>query len=187
MVQAESIGELNGFRLSDVDAGVLLYCEQPFEVLYELDGVIHRHYPDVAIKFEGQDQDEVWEIKPRSDFLEPATSARTALMQAALAAYGYNYRTIANEDLKSEPRLSNARTVLTFGNCPIDARTREQMRVLMNGRRIYWASVLNGDLGANGRSVLCRLVLEGAVKFDFERKLVPCSEFLWGSSKRWIP
>ena len=49
MVEWESLLERDAILLFEFSPGVVSYQEQPAEILYELEGVIHRYYPDFEV------------------------------------------------------------------------------------------------------------------------------------------
>ena len=183
MLQWESPHELNGFRLLDADPTVLAFHEQPFVIRFTHSNETHVHYPDVLVERTGGGR-EVWEIKAAVEAARPETVARTLLLQSALPHSGFGYRMLIGEELKREPRLTNALTLLKYGRHQIDGADRERFRQILSAVSVIrWASAVNGDLGPQGRAVLCRLTLEGFLVFDFEKKLTGMTVFAVSGSE----
>lgn len=109
----ESASELNAFRLLDCDPNVTSYSEKPCRIEYVNDGMEKTHYPDILVSTTGAKQ--LWEVKPRSNALEPEVLARATFLSRALPRWGYQYRTVLAEDLARQPRLSNANLLLSLG------------------------------------------------------------------------
>lgn len=179
MIQWESPNELNALRLLDADPAVRAFHEQPLAIRFALDGATHLHYPDLLVEW-SDDSRELWEIKPVREAGRPEYLARTRVLEPALLHAGFVYRMVLAEDLKREPRLSNALTLLKYGRGPIVDADRERIRQLFIASPIVrWAAATNGDLGPRGCAVLCRLVLEGALSFDRDKQLVASTVFTW--------
>lgn len=181
MVQWESVNELNAYRLLDANAAAIAYHEQPLTIHFVLNGEAHKHYPDTMVQW-GNSR-ELWEIKPSSEAIRPEYVERTRFLEAALPQLGFAYRMVLAEDLKKEPRLSNVLTVLKFGRAPISSLAREQFRqaILAAGGSISWGHIVNGQLGAHGRNIASRLILEGVLAINLEVQLTADSVLTWGS------
>lgn len=185
MIQWESHNELNAYRLLDANPAVRAFAEQPLAVHYYLDGEQHVHYPDTLVEL--STSRELWEIKPASEAITPENISRTKLMTEALPHHGFTYRIVLAEDLRREPRLSNALTLLKYGRQPVGALEREQLRLLLEkSEGLRWGNASNGDLGPRGRFILARLVLEGQLNIDFELPLSPLSKITANSDSRGV-
>jgi len=163
MLQWESIHELNALRLLDCDPHVTAYREQPCEITFDVDGVLHRHFPDILVEI--GERKEFWEVKTERDLHHFA--ARTNLMITGLKRFGYVYRVVTGEELALQPRLDNCRLLLGFGRTPITAKDREMVRLLLRKQTtISWYEAQSGLLGNQGKTILSRLVLDGVLAFD---------------------
>ena len=81
---------------------------------------------------------------------------------------------VTDSQLKSGYRLKNSRTLLRHGRRSISPVERERLRRLLEETRgITWGAVLEGVLGDWGRAHACRLVLEGFLRFDLDKPLLP--------------
>jgi len=180
MIQWESVNELNAYRLLDANPAAIAYHEQPLTIQFVLNGHTHKHFPDTMVQW-GYSR-ELWEIKPTSEAIRPEYVERTRFLEAALPQLGFAYRLVLAEDLKKEPRLSNVLTVLKYGRAPIADIAREKVRqlLLVNGC-ISWGAVLNGELGAHGRNIVCRLILEGVLTIDLEQPMTAETLLTWGN------
>ena len=177
MLQWESIAELNAMRLLDVDFSVRSFAEQPVVVRYVLNGESRTHYPDLLVERDNGLK-ELWEVKPAKDAAREEVAERTALLQAALPTYGYEYRLLYAEDLRRQPRLSNVLEILKWGHGPISALDRERVRAMLTQLpAVTWRDAASGALGRSGRHLLCRLVLEGMLAVDLNEKLGLDSRF----------
>lgn len=176
MLHWESVNELNAFRLLDCDPDVAKFGEQPCEIEYVIDGVKRVHYPDILVTTtEGE---EIWEVKPQSNALEPGVLQRTALLSRLLPWWGYTYRMVLAEDLGRQPRLSNASVILRFGRNAISDRDWESIRRIAAERgQLIWSEACSGDYGARGRETLCGLVLKGLLTIDMNSQLSPETQF----------
>jgi hypothetical protein len=121
---------------------------------------------------------ELWEIKPAREAALPRISDRTEFLKSVLPRLGFEYRMIIGEDLKQEPYLSNALVLLKYGRDPIGNTDHEHIREILQAvPAIRWALAVNGDLGPRGRTILCRLTLEGSLFFDRGQKLTQLTAF----------
>lgn len=170
MMHSESPHELNAFRLLDANPEVGRFEEQPVIIVFVLDGIERIHYPDVRVMF--ADSKELWEVKTRADAEDPEVARRTELMIRRMPDFGYSYRMVIGEELQSTPRLANAKFVLRTGRREIPFAEREHLRRLLACRKeLSWSEVRSGVLGKNGRAYACRLMLEGALRFDMDKAI----------------
>jgi hypothetical protein len=168
MLQWESPHELNAFRLLDADPAVVSFSEQPLVLTFELDEAEHEHLPDIRVALDGCV--ELWEVKTRAEALSPETVRRTALLARSLPALGYEYRVVTAEELRTQPRLGNALTLLRYGRQDIPVADRERLRVLLERVPcLTWGAIRRGAFGPQGRAWACRLALEGTLLIDIRR------------------
>ncbi len=178
MIQWESINELNAYRLLDTDPSVIEFYEQPLKISYVIDGTPRTHYPDTLVKW--INHQELWEIKSANDVERPDYFERTQFLESALIEFGYNYRMINAKGFLTQPRLNNSITLLKFGRHPVSPLLEEKLRLIIEAKgSICWGAIINGCIGKEGRQLVCRLFLEGRLHFDFEKKLVPETNFVW--------
>ena len=175
MLHWEAVGELNAFRILDTDAKVETFQEQPLEISYLMDGVVHTHVPDIKVSL-WTAQQELWEIKTKADAASNEVQRRTALMVSNLPTVGFTYRLIVDEDLAASVRLKNALTVLRFGRSEIAPLEREKWRrLLAQMPQLSWRDLLSGAIGAKGRAFACRLILEAKLQVDLDVPLLPAA------------
>lgn len=161
----ESLHELLAFRLLDADPRVISFTEQPLTVIYVLDGVMRKHYPDIMVAT--INSKELWEVKTEEEANEPETVQRTALMEAGLPNFGFDYRVVTPTSLSSEVEHANALVILRRGRASVSALARERIRrVAQIVNPITWGDIHAGLLGENGVAEMSRLILEGAFSFD---------------------
>jgi hypothetical protein len=177
MMHWESSNELNAFRLLDCDPNVASYSEQPCRIAYVMEGVERIHYPDILVTTTGGKQ--LWEVKPRSNALEPEVLARAVFLSHVLPVWGYEYRTVLAEDLASQPRLNNANLLLSLGKRAVSDCEREDVRRTMTEQgTLAWAEAYAGNYGARGRETLCSLVLRGVLTIDMNVPISLATEFV---------
>lgn len=176
MLQWESHNELNAFWLLDATPAVHAFHEQPLALKYVLNGVAHRHYPDVLVEW-GSSR-ELWEIKTSAEAAKPDFAERTRVLEALLPELGFTYKLVVAEDLATQPRLDNVLLLLKYGRAPVDAIDREKLRlVLVETGGVAWFSALDGSLGRSGRELLARLTLEGELVVDLNTRIGPATRF----------
>lgn len=177
MLQWESENELNAFRLLDCDPDVTRFHEQPFEVVYFLDGQARSHYPDILVEKNGRK--ELWEVKPESAAEEQKVAARTALLVRGLPFWGYIYRVVLANDLAMQPRLANSRFLLGFGRRAVTDCEQEFVRRALNRQgSLLWSDACRGGYGPSGREILCNLVLRGELTIDLNSPIAPSTRFV---------
>ncbi len=170
MIQWESPHELNAYRLFDCDPAVVSFQEQPLEIRYEINGEVHRHYPDVLVQRNWGS--ELCEVKTHADAIRPEVAERTSLMTAELPRFGFRYRMMLAEDLGGQPGLVNALLILQYGRRAISIQERQLvLRFFNNHPEIQWGDVIAGLLGTRGRMYVCRLLLEGVLSLDISQPI----------------
>jgi hypothetical protein len=170
MIHWESPHELNVFRQLDANPEVTEFGEQPLVVDYWMDGIQHKHYPDVKVTL--RQVKELWEIKTRADATDPIVINRTNLMTKGLPHFGYQYRMVIADEISKSVQLKNALTLLRFGRADIPLLERERLRALLTKvQGTTWGAILAGAFGPRGRKLASRLILEGDLRFDFNNLL----------------
>lgn len=168
MMQWESHNELNAFRLIEANSAISGFQEQPLTIYFKLNGVTHRHHPDILVITENSR--ELWEIKPASE--ARIVAQRTKFLTEQLPQLGFTYRMILGEELAKQPRLQNVQTMLKFGRAEIPSAARELVRqIIESTNKISWSSAVKGDLGSHGRQLLARLFLEGELSFNIDEPI----------------
>ena len=177
MMHWESGNELNAFRLLDCDPNVTSYCEQPCRIAYAMDGVEKIHFPDILVTTTGGKQ--LWEVKPRSNALEPEVLVRAAFLARVLPKWGYEYRTVLAEDLVRQPRLSNANLLLSLGKRAVsDCEWEDVRRTMAEQESLVWSEACAGNYGPKGREILCSLVLRGTLTINMNVPISLTTEFV---------
>jgi len=170
MMHYDSGHERNAFKLLDACPEVISYSEQPCIIRYMLDGVEHRHYPDILVNFKVQQQ--IWEVKTEFESKKPETSNRSALMTKCLPAFGYEYHVALAEDLKCNPRLRNIEILLRQRRSPVPINEYEQIRQLFKKHEnLNWKYFQHGEAGAIYLKTVCQLILEGTLDMDFNQAI----------------
>jgi hypothetical protein len=177
MIHWKSINELNAFRLLDCDPTVTSYSEQPCQIVYVLDGAERVHYPDILVTTTVGKQ--LWEVKVRSNSSEPEVLARAAFLSRALPGWGYEYRTIFDEDLARQPRLNNANLLLSLGKRAVsDCEWEDVRRILSEQGSMVWSEASSRNYGVKGREILSSLVLRGVLTIDMNSLISSATEFI---------
>lgn len=167
MVQWESKLELYAFYLFDADRGIPIFSEQAAKLWYWLDGELHWHVPDTLVT--GHAGRRFVEIKDREEINDPFVRRRAALLTTALAIQGIGYELLGEDEIRREPRLSNAMQMVKFGRKAIRDMDRERLRRLIeNTGQLAWGEILDGVAGPYGVFQIARLILEGELDFDYE-------------------
>lgn len=168
MMQWESVHEGNAMRILDATPHVASFNEQPCEIIYTLNGVQHRHYPDLMV-IEGNHR-EFWEVKTEADANSPEVAERTAFLTEALPEHGYGYRVVYAEVLAKQPRLDNVKRLNKLGRQPISSLDRERIRHLFKLEQAISWGLLEEKFPQILR-IVSRLILEGMLSIDFNQPI----------------
>jgi hypothetical protein len=142
-----------------------------------MDGVERIHFPDILVTTPGGKQ--LWEVKPRSNALDPQVLARAAYLSRVLPRWGYEYRTVLAEDLSTQPRLGNAILLLSLGKrAASDCEWENIRRAMAEQGPLVWSEACAGNYGRKGREILCSLVLRGALAIDMNAAISPATKFV---------
>jgi hypothetical protein len=168
---AESLNELNGYRILLATSRADHWLEQPFLLQYHSEGVKHRYTPDVLVVW-GTHQ-EVIEIKDDAEADLPENRERFALIRELLAEHGYCFRVWRKSEIFAEPRLANVGLLLRYRCVSVSAMEQENIRRVLT-------SVSELDLrafktqGIAVQSVL-RMVLDGMLHINWWDPITPDS------------
>lgn len=163
MMQWESVHEGNAMRILDATPHVTSFNEQPCEIIYQLNGVQHRHYPDLLV-IQNHSR-EFWEVKTRSDAERPDVEERTAFLTNNLPEHGYGYQLIFAESLAKQPRLDNVKRLNKLGRQPVSILVEECIRRLFTKEPVVSWGVFEQQSPEVLRNI-CRLILEGKLNID---------------------
>ncbi len=172
MMQWESVHEGNAMRILDATPSVTSFTEQPCEIIYKINGIQHRHYPDLMV-VEGN-YHELWEVKTEADANSPDVAERSAFLTNALPNYGYNYRIVFAELLAKQPRLDNVKRLNKLGSQPISNLEQERIRRLFaNEPDMSWG-IFEQQSTQTLRNV-SRLILQGKLSIDLNQPISPAT------------
>jgi hypothetical protein len=173
MMQWESVHEGNAMCILDATPNIASFNEQPCEIIYTLNGVQQRHYPDLMV-IEGNHR-EFWEVKTEADANSPDVAERTEFLIEALPEYGYGYRMVFAEVLAKQPRLDNVKRLNKLGRRPISNLEQERIRRLFNHESVISWGVFEQESPERLRNI-SRMILEGKLNIDFNLPISPATE-----------
>lgn len=165
----ESELEKHALWLLECDPNVTRFITQPLTVTYVVDRKLRRHTPDLWW-WRGE-HPYIAEIKPAWHLKRPDTAYRTQLMTDVFASHGIRYRVWGDDEIRDEPRLSNAKYLLRFRD---QAVTREQKwiaRGLLERRGATTIRDLADAIGLDGREAVLAMVLRGYLLCDLHEPL----------------
>jgi hypothetical protein len=172
MMQWESVHEGNAMRILDATPHVTSFTEQPCEIIYTLNGMQHRHYPDLMV-IEGNCP-ELWEVKTEADANSPEVAERSELLTNVLPDYGYTYRVVLAEALAKQPRLDNVTRLNKLGRQPISSLEQERIRRLFaNEPEMSWG--MFEQQSTQTLRNISRLILQGMLSIDFNQPISPAT------------
>lgn len=168
----ESSLERDAFMLLDVSTEVVSFDEQPVTLHYGI-GKKLRHYPDVLVSYPNR---QVFvEIKTDREAQTEEIITRTAYLIPALAHHGYGYRIWTESEIRDRSfRLSNLRFLLRFGRTEVELTRFEWLRQLFRKHAsLPWKEIVGQPTDGGKLSALCRLILEGRLRIDLTRPILP--------------
>jgi hypothetical protein len=169
---AESLNELQAFRILLATAHADSWQEQPFVLAYHHEGERHRYTPDLLVVW-GTHREAV-EIKEDTEADSPENQARFALIRDLLTEHGYHFRLWKKSEICAEPRLTNVKLVLRYRSVEVSAVERERIRRLFSTIPETRLHTLRDKQGINPQSVL-RLVLDTMLYIDWWEPLTLAS------------
>lgn len=169
---AESLNELQAFRVLLATAHADGWQEQPFTLEYHHDGKKRRYTPDLLVAW-GQHR-HVVEIKEDAEANLPENQARFALIHELLKEHGYHFRLWKKSEICAEPRLTNAGLILRYRSVEVSVVERENIRRAFSTVPEMRLHAFRETPGITLQSVL-RLVLDGTLHVDWWEALTLAS------------
>jgi hypothetical protein len=167
MMHWRSLNILAAFCLLDAMPSVASFREEALKIDYQYQGKHGVFYPDLLVQIDGRR--ELWTIKPKKLAGLPDEIALAQFLRTELSRHGLYYRVVIAELLNEEPLQSNLIRLIQFGKHPVPLIDQEQARQLLSqSNAIDWEAISSGLLGPNGRQVICRLALDGLVRFNIK-------------------
>ena len=123
---AESLNELQAFRVLMATGHADGWQEQPFTLEYHHDGKKRRYTPDLLVAWGAHRH--VVEIKEDAEADLPENQARFALIRELLTEHGYHFRLWKKSEICAEPRRTNAGLILRYRSVEVPAVERETIR-----------------------------------------------------------
>ena len=162
----ESELEKHALWLLEVDPYVSRFITQPLKVGYSIGGKPREHTPDLWFWRKGVPY--LVEIKPSWRVKRPWMGIRTQLMKELFAEYGIRYRLWRDDEIRSEPRLSNARQLLRYRDQDLLADDKLKVRAALEAQ----TSMTIGELARLVRhEVVLGLLARGRLLMDMHEPL----------------
>ena len=169
---AESLNELQAFRVLLATAHADGWQEQPFTLEYHHDGKKRRYTPDLLVAWDQHLH--VVEIKEDAEANLPENQARFALIHELLKEHGYRFRLWKKSEICAEPRLTNAGLILRYRSVEVSVVERENIRRAFSTVPKMRLHAFRETPGIALQSVL-RLVLDGTLHVDWWEALTLAS------------
>lgn len=169
IVACESRAEKHYVYRLDLDPTVLTFTEQPAEIQYPLDGVLHSHFPDFLVQ--RTTGPEFVEVKRAVDAAQPDTATRTTILTAALAAQSIGYRVVTHEEIEAQPGLRNVRRLIRCRTTPVARADADALVAIVD----VSGTMRLEDLVARGfsREIVLALVANGHLWLDIDAAITP--------------
>ena len=165
---AESLTELQAFRIIVATAQADAWQEQPCILEYHFGEKRYRYTPDLLVVWGAHR--EVVEIKVDAEADLPENQARFALIRKLLTNHGYYFRLWKKSEICAEPRLGNVSLVLRYRSVEISEVEQERIRRAFTSAPEICLRALRATPGTTVQSVL-RLVLDGLLHVDWWKPL----------------
>lgn len=138
---------------------------QPFELIYHNDGKKCRYFPDALLAW----GNELWVVEVKDDKKadDPREKARYQVVADLLATHRIRFHLWKRSEICSEPRLSTARSILRYQNCPVSPMQREQIRARFSENPV----ISLGSLTDDEIRLVLRFVVEGTLHIDWSSRL----------------
>lgn len=170
MNHAESLIERDAFILLDVLPDVINYSEQPALITYVANGVAHKHYPDLLVKY--RNHFEFIEVKTDDEADSFEIIERTNILKELLLPKGYGYNVLRESDIRNEPRFSNASYILRRGYCDLEIGNSNHIDEKLKSKNgLPWGSVINESIGVIAVNYVCNLILKGLISIKLNEEL----------------
>ena len=166
---AESLNELQAFRILLATARADAWQEQPFMLEYHAEGEKRRYTPDLLVVWGARR--EVVEIKQDAEADLPENQARFALFRELLTEHGFQFRLWKRSEICAEPRLTNVSLILRYRSVEVSAAERERIRRAFSATPEVRLHAFRETPGITLQSIL-RLVLEGTLHIDWWEPLI---------------
>ncbi len=182
VVECESEIEKDACILLDVNPSVLTYSEQPAQIFFHFDGENRIHYPDLLVEFVNGKT--FVEIKDHQNAEDNFIKARTQVLTKLLPLQGYSYLLLTDEEIRQEPRLSNAKNLLRYGRKSVDLKQTEQVRRHIKLKGFVTLGDLQSALfGIYTTSIVYRLIIDGFLHIDINEKWNESTQITISDSK----
>lgn len=119
MVEWESLLERDAILLFEFSPGVVSYQEQPELIMYELDGELHRYFPDFEVILKSGEIFH-FEIKPAIKLKDSTMVKKYKAIIERYESVGGNFSLLLDNRIRVEPRLTNLKRLATAQHNPAD-------------------------------------------------------------------
>lgn len=142
---------------------------QPFFVEYMDNGVTRTHIPDLLLT--GTAIELLLEIKRDKTAVSEDVLRRQRILRPILARYGYRYAIWRQSDIFSEPRYSNAITIIYCRRIPLNDGSLPILFEEFRHARTLDVASLALKLGSRGEAKVYAAIGNGLLDFDRSKRL----------------
>ena len=174
MVPWESGIEADHFCLLETDNSVISYMAQPHTLVCTADGAVHRYTPDAQVN-SADGETKFVEVKRQVEARRLENQERFASITAAYRGLGASFEVVTDEEIRREPRLSNAKLLLSCAAYSPEPELRVRVRQAFTNCQPRTLGELEEALGGGTgfRRRLFAMSLRGA--FDLDLVSAPLS------------
>lgn len=185
MIHCESKHELNACVLMDVDVSVIKFNEQPCRIDYQTPNGKFIHYPDFLVTRESVK--EFWEVKADIELESEDIIFRESLLKELMPDMGYEYRLVCGKAMSDGVGLQNARYLVSNGRLELGIDVFDKALQLFSESRVrVWNDFHIFKDTTKDRSTLCRLILEGFIRFDDSSQISSNTKIWWNSEHKFL-
>jgi hypothetical protein len=153
-VKWESQIERDFLYLLEFDPDVLLFHEQPVEILYAYKRKTGKYYPDFYV--ERLFCKELVEVKPSSKLRDPENKIKFLAGEEYCRGRGWIFKVVTDEQIREESLLENIKLLNRYATVDVPAEFRHYTMALVetNGGEMCLAELIAGSKDKFGRAAI---------------------------------
>ena len=181
-MSCESLIEFNGCYILENIPAIKSYQMQPAIINYVIDGVVHRHIPDVLVELKNHTKFFI-EFKAETQLDDEVLIARTEVLSNNLPSHGYGYLVVCDAQV-SGIHLSNAKQLFHSQKNKIPKvllmEIKHQFDIAPTIAIGNLIKILKKE--SHIKHYLYQLMQEGVIGYDINQLITEHSEIYWVGS-----
>lgn len=175
----ESPIEYNGCYILEAIPEIKSYLMQPAVITYLLNGVEHKHIPDVFVELTNSAKFFI-EFKAESELSDEALIGRTEVMKKHLPAHGYGYLVVCDNQVSGIP-LRNAKMLFHIQKSKISQKSLMEIRNHFDTNASLKLMALVNAFKNKPliKNYIYQLMVRGILGYDRQQLITEQSELYW--------